>query len=127
MQGLRGGVVPQHVAQNGMAWPTVRPCPRAGFEPPICRADNVARRGPYGQIKSQISAKHVAPLNSATSAARRVNTPPRFISEILSAADNQHVTLIRAHGGGRRVIVVFVGVPRLARDCAINYLVAWAD
>ena len=122
MQRLRGGMVPQHVAQNGVAWPTVRPCPRAGLESPVCRADNVARRGPYGQIKSHI---HVAPLNSAATAAWRVNTPASFISEILSAADYQHVALIRAHGDGRCVVVIFVRMPRRARGRAINNLIAW--
>jgi hypothetical protein len=29
MQSLRGRVVAQHIAQDSVAWPTVRPCPRA--------------------------------------------------------------------------------------------------
>jgi hypothetical protein len=87
MQSLGGRVVAQHVAQNGVAWPTVCPCPCAGLESPVCRADNVARRGPYGQIESQISTKHVIPLYGAAAAAWRVNTPARFVSEIFDAAD----------------------------------------
>jgi hypothetical protein len=69
----------------------------------------------------------VAPLNSAAAAAWRVNTPARFISEIFNAADYQNVALIWPHGGGRCVIVIFVGVPRRARGRAINYFIAWAD
>ena len=87
MQSLGGRVVAQHVAQNGMAWRAVSPCPRAGLEPPVSGADNVARRGPYGQIESQISTKHVIPLNSAATAAWRVDAPAGLVSEILNAAD----------------------------------------
>ena len=127
MQSLGGRVVAQHVAQNRVAWPTVRPCPCAGLESPICRADNVARRRPYGQIKPEISAKHVIPLYGAAAAAWRVDTPARFVSKIFDAANNQNVALVRADCHGRRVVKILIRVPRRTRGRAINYLVAWAD
>jgi hypothetical protein len=67
----------------------------------------------------------VAPLNSAATAAWRVNTPARFISEIFSATNDQNVTLIWPHSHRRRVIVIFVRMPRRARGRAIDNLIAW--
>jgi hypothetical protein len=63
--------------------------------------------------------------DSATTAARRVNTPASFISKIFDTADYQNVALIRANGGGRCVVVILVRMPRGARGRAINNLVAW--
>jgi hypothetical protein len=67
------------------------------------------------------------PLNSAATAAWRVDTTARFVSEIFDAADYQNVALVRADCHGRRVVKIFVGVPRFARDCVIDYFVARAD
>jgi hypothetical protein len=65
--------------------------------------------------------------DSATAATWRIDAPARFVSEIFNTTDYQNVALIRAHSHGRRVVVIFVGVPRFARDSVIDYLVAWAD
>jgi hypothetical protein len=65
--------------------------------------------------------------NSAAAAAWRIDAPARFVSEIFNTTDKQHVALIRADCHGRRVVKIFVGVPRFARGRAINNLIAWAD
>ena len=65
--------------------------------------------------------------DSAATAAWRIDAPARFISKIFNTTDYQNVALIRAHSHGRRVVEIFVGVPRFARDSVIDYFVAWAN
>jgi hypothetical protein len=65
--------------------------------------------------------------DSAATAAWCVNTPASFVSEIFDAADYQNVALIRAHSHGRRVVKILIRVPRFARDCVVDYFVAWAN
>jgi hypothetical protein len=67
------------------------------------------------------------PLDSATSAAWRINAPARLVSEIFNTADYQNVALIRADCHGRRVVEILIRVPRFARDSVIYYFVAWAN
>jgi hypothetical protein len=65
------------------------------------------------------------PLYGAAAAAWCVDTPAGFVAKIFDTADYQNIALVRARGHRRCVIVIFVRVPGFARDCAINYLVAW--
>jgi len=63
------------------------------------------------------------PLNIAATAAWRVDTAPRFISEIFAALNDDHVATIRAAWS----ILIVVSNPCLARGRVKNNFIAWVN